>query len=132
MRQPSKLVRWVRFPSPAPLSTAEVANIIQVIDQLLTELKTGLRQLYGARLQGVYLYGSYARVSQQAGSDVDVMLVLDRVDHYCAEIDQTGNLTSQLSLKYGVSISRVIVSAHEWRTAQTPFLNNARREGVAA
>jgi uncharacterized protein len=59
-------------------------------------------------------------------------VVLDRVDHYCAEIDRTGYIASELSLKYGVSISRVFVSADEWRAAETPLLANAHAEGVAA
>jgi len=102
------------------------------VQNLLAELKMGLRRLYGQRLKGVYLYGSYARSEQAADSDLDVLIVLDRVDHYCGEIDRTGYLTSELSLKYGVSISRVLVGADEWQTVDTPLLANVRMEGMAA
>ncbi len=104
----------------------------QNLDSLLAELKAGLLRLYGTRLQGVYLYGSYARGEQAAQSDLDVLVVLDRVDHYCAEIDRTGYLASELSLKYGVSISRVLMDVEEWAAADTPFLLNVHAEAIPA
>ena len=102
------------------------------IQNLLIELRTGLRQLYASRLKGVYLCGSYARGDQDGESDVDVLVVLDRVDHYCAEIDRSGYLASELSLKYGVSVSRVFLSAVDWANGETPFLTNVRAEAIAA
>lgn len=35
------------------------------------------------------LYGSYARGDQSLGSDIDVLVVLDRVSDYGAEINRT-------------------------------------------
>ena len=62
------------------------------IKDLLIELKARLTEIYGSRLQGLYLYGSYARGDQEPGSDVDVLILLDRIDHYGIEIDRTGEL----------------------------------------
>ena len=59
------------------------------IRNLLDELKAALHHLYGPRLRGVYLFGSYARGDQDSESDVDVLIVLDRFEHYGAEIDRT-------------------------------------------
>ena len=56
---------------------------------LLCELKTELKSLYQDRLRGVYLYGSYARGEADEESDVDVLVVLDDLTHYAAEIDRT-------------------------------------------
>jgi predicted nucleotidyltransferase len=102
------------------------------IHSLLAELKAGLQRLYGTRLKGVYLYGSYARGEPDAESDVDVLVVLDHVDHYCAEIDRSGYLASELSLKYGVSISKVFVNESAWLSSDTAFLANVRDDAVAA
>jgi len=102
------------------------------IQDLLIELRTGVHQLYASRLKGVYLYGSYARGEQDAESDLDVLVVLDRVDHYCAEIDRSGYLASELSLEYDVSVSRVFLSADYWANGDTPFLANVRAEAIAA
>lgn len=56
-----------------------------VVRGVLSELKAGLRASYGESLKGVYLYGSYARGEADSESDVDVLVVLDRIDRYAAE-----------------------------------------------
>ena len=103
----------------------------QTILALMSELKRDLDEIYRGRLRGVYLYGSYARGEESRDSDVDVLVVLDRVQQYGEEIDRTGHVVSELSLKYGLSISRVFVSDEAWRLGETWFLSNAREEAVA-
>ncbi len=102
------------------------------IGRLLAELKAELVRLYGARLAGVFLFGSHARGDAKPGSDCDVLIVLDRVPDYGREIDRTSALVSRLSLKYGVSISRVFAPAHKWRRGRTSFLENVREEAMPA
>ena len=102
------------------------------IHSLLGELKVGLLSLYAGRLHGVYLYGSHARGEGSRESDVDVLIVLDAISSYSAEVDRTGGLIAGLSLKHSVSISRVFVSRHDWLQGQSPFLLNAREEAIAA
>jgi len=84
------------------------------IRNLLRELRTGLVAIYGDRLNGVYLFGSYARKEADPESDVDVFVVLDRIDRYTQEVATTSPLISRLSLQHGVSVSRVFVSQLDW------------------
>jgi len=102
------------------------------IKRLLTEMKKGLAELYGQRLKAVYVFGSYARGDYDESSDLDVMIVLSDYQNYGTEIDQSGELVSQLSLEYGISISRVIVKEIQWQKSDTPLLRNIRAEGVPA
>jgi predicted nucleotidyltransferase len=105
---------------------------VRSIAGLLDELKAGLVRIYGPRLRGVFLYGSYARNEADAESDVYVLVVLDAIERYFDEIRRTGELTSSLSLKHGVSVSRVFVGEREWREKQSPFFVNVREEAVPA
>ena len=102
------------------------------LEQLLKELKSGLTMLYGSQLQGVYLFGSYARGEQDAESDLDILIILSNYGLYSAEIERTGELTSNLSLKCSVSISRKFITASHWATLDSALLRNVRTEAIAA
>lgn len=102
------------------------------LKELLAEFKEGLRSLYQSRLKGIYLYGSYARDNPEEDSDIDVLIVLDEIEHYAGEIDRTGYLTSDLSLKYGATISRVLVTERDWKSKNTSFFVNVREDAIAA
>ncbi len=96
----------------------------------MRELKERMARMYSQRLVGVFLYGSYARGEEEVGSDVDVLIVLDRIASYSAEIDRTGDIASDLSLKYDLSISRVFVNQENWEDGDTPFLRHVRQEAI--
>lgn len=98
----------------------------------LIELRAGLETIYEERLKGMYVFGSYARGDEEAESDVDVIVVLDRIDGYGEEVRRTGALVSEVALSHGLSISRVFVSERDWRERDTVFLTNAREEAIAA
>ncbi|NQT52839.1 nucleotidyltransferase domain-containing protein [bacterium] len=102
------------------------------VSPVLNELRQGLAQLYGTRLKGLYVFGSYARDEASRDSDLDVLIVLDRVAAYRAEIKRTSLLVAELSLASGVSLSRVFTSESEWLNGETPFLLNVREEAVPA
>jgi predicted nucleotidyltransferase len=102
------------------------------IRELLLELKSGLRFVYGDQLKGVYLFGSYAREEADRESDLDVLVVLLDFDRYAQEVDRTGALAADLSLKHGVSVSLVFMREHEWLRGDTPFLMNVREEAIPA
>ncbi|MGH9626469.1 MAG: nucleotidyltransferase domain-containing protein [Bryobacteraceae bacterium] len=99
---------------------------------LLVELRSALEGLYRERLHGLYLYGSYARGDQRGESDFDVLIVLDRILSYGEEIDRTSSVISSISLRYGISVSRVFASEEAWRDGRSGFLSQVRQEAIAA
>lgn len=98
----------------------------------MRELKEGLAQIYGDRLKAVYLYGSYARGDYREGSDVDVMLLLKTYRNYWKEYMRSSDYVSDISLKYDVTVSYILIKEVQWREADKPILRNIQREGVPA
>jgi predicted nucleotidyltransferase len=108
------------------------AKVPARIKKLLKELKEGLVRIYGDRLEELYLYGSYARGDYRQGSDVDVMILLSDYKNYWDELERSTELASDLSLKYDVTLSRLIMKEIQWVQSDMPVLRNIRKDGVPA
>lgn len=100
------------------------------LQSLLTEIKSGLGTIYGQRLKEVYIFGSYVRGEADEESDLDILVVLEDFEHYADEVDRTGHLIAELSLKSGVSISQVFIKEQQWLHGETSFLLNVRDEAI--
>jgi predicted nucleotidyltransferase len=96
----------------------------------LAELKHALHTIYGDRLQGVYLYGSYARGDFHAGSDVDVLVVLAGPVRPAKEIDRVSEAVADIGLRYDLLLAIYPTSVDWLAERQSPFFKNVRREGV--
>ncbi|HLA06241.1 MAG TPA: nucleotidyltransferase domain-containing protein [Anaerolineales bacterium] len=102
------------------------------IRNLMKELKEGLLRIYGDKMKAVYLYGSYARGDYRQGSDVDVMILLKDYKNYWKELYRSSDYVSDISLKYDVTVSCLIMKEIQWKESDMPVLRNIRREGLPA
>ena len=102
------------------------------VHTVLGDLKAGLQGVYGDRLKGIYLFGSYARGEADQESDLDVLVVLDKFERYALEVDRTAELAANLSLKFDVTVSLVFFRERDWLEGDTPFLLNVRDEAIPA
>jgi predicted nucleotidyltransferase len=90
-----------------------------------------LRALYGPRLRRVVLFGSWARGDAHPESDIDLLVVLDRVDSPWDELRSMDEILWRHSYQNDAVISAVPVAERELDNAAHPLLIRARAEGRA-
>ena len=106
----------------------------QEISAALAEIRDGLSALFGARLENVFLYGSYARGEQDEESDVDILAVVNlpagTLEQYESPVL---DLAVEVGLRYDALFSVLLQDAdgfHKYQTAM-PFFANVMREGIS-
>jgi len=103
---------------------------LEKLRPILEEFKRELRKIYGPRLRRLILYGSYARGEDAEGSDVDLLVVLDRADDPLAERERLSGVIFRLALKYNVVLSVLPIAERDLERPKPLFLN-VKREGIA-
>ncbi|MBM4288537.1 MAG: nucleotidyltransferase domain-containing protein [Deltaproteobacteria bacterium] len=106
-------------------------NLPRAVSQAVADLKRSLEDLYGERLQGLYLYGSYARGDFTEDSDVDLLVALAGEVNPCREIDRLSPVVSDLCLDHDVLLA-VLPAPADWvASRKSPLYERVRREGAA-
>jgi hypothetical protein len=59
------------------METTLNSAINPAIEPIVCEFKAALQSLYGDRLNGIVLFGSYARGDYDEESDIDLMMLLN-------------------------------------------------------
>jgi predicted nucleotidyltransferase len=101
------------------------------IQLIVREYRDRLAEILGEELESVVLYGSHAREDAEEASDIDVLCIMRSPFDYGEMIRKTAEAASKISLKYEVVISTSFVISEDYRSRNTPFLMNVRKEGVA-
>lgn len=101
------------------------------LQKILVQIKNYLTNLYQDQLEAIILYGSQARKDAQEYSDIDLLIILKSTINPYQEIDKTSHFVSQICLDYDIVISRHFISSSKFRTGNTPFLYNVKKEGIA-
>jgi hypothetical protein len=90
-----------------------------------------LRTLYGVRLRRILLFGSWARGDAHPESDIDLLVVLDRVDSPWDELRRMDDILWRHSYHNDAVIAAVPVAERDLDDAVQPLLIRARAEGRA-
>lgn len=102
----------------------------QEITDILTSMRNRLPEVYGARFKRLFLFGSYARGEAVDDSDIDIAVVLDKVENRFAEQRRCGELQSEISLRFNCVVNVFIVSTEELEQGEFALLRNVVKEGI--
>jgi len=105
-------------------------KIPEAVQIALKELQEYLAKIYGRRLRGIYLYGSYARGDFRQDSDVDVLIALEGLVSPGQEIDRISDGVADICLEHNVLIATFPVSEEWLKVRKSPLFENVRREGI--
>ena len=76
------------------------------------------------------LFGSWARGDAHPESDIDLLVVLDKVEDRWREHERMNPVLDQHSLDNDTVVSALVISEQDYASAQRPSLIRARAEGV--
>jgi hypothetical protein len=99
--------------------------------EVAREAAEELRSLYGQRLQQVLLFGSWARGDAHPESDIDLLVVLDRVESVWEELRKMDPVLWRCSFENDTVISATPVARADLERAAAPILIRAKAEGQA-
>jgi len=110
----------------------QLANILSPEELVaVKEFESGLRKNF--RVVQLKLFGSTAREESDAGSDLDILVVLaGRVTHRIR--NTVSDVAFETNLKHGTNISVLVVDEVSWNNEAiqlTPFYSEVVRDGVA-
>ena len=102
------------------------------LKELKDDVEDAAKELLGEKLSKVVLYGSFARGDFDADSDIDFAFISTIPNNNIPSYNKSiGEITSELSIKYGILVSTIIISTetlNEYKDV-LPFYMNLLKEG---
>ena len=98
--------------------------------QIARDVALDLRRLYGDRLSSVLLFGSWARGDAHPESDIDLLVVLDRVDSVWDELRRMDSILWRHSFDNDTVVTALPVAKGDLEERERPVLVRAQEEGL--
>ena len=102
------------------------------LQTILAATKKGLQKLYGPRLKGLVLYGSYARGEATADSDIDVAVILDDYqDMWSRRSSATATWPVACALRFNVLVALYPYASATGDRSTAPSWSTSTGRGIA-
>jgi len=104
-------------------------EVITIVAELCSRTKTLFPQ---GKIEAI-LFGSYAREDADAGSDIDVLILVDASRQAISDRNwQVGDLAAELLLDHGIAVSPLVENREYFNQNLQlfPFYRSIEREGV--
>lgn len=114
------------------MSATVAIRLPERVRRSLEEFRALLAQRFGARLREYRLFGSYARGDEGPDSDVDVLVVIDGLDHHGR--GEVFDLCEDVFFVHEVPLAPLALSTAEWdQLVRREYLlaRDIQAEGVA-
>ena len=105
----------------------------KTVQSLIEKYVMEIQKIYGTHLKRIILYGSYARGDFKAGSDVDIMILLDMSDLELKKYSQQlSYMTYDFNLDNDIDIKPIAKSEDHFKKwiLNYAFYANIQKEGV--
>jgi predicted nucleotidyltransferase len=98
--------------------------------EIACQVADDLRRLYGERLKSVLLFGSWTRGDAHPESDIDLLVVLDRIDSTWDELRRMDAVLWRHSFENDAVVTALPVSQEDVDQGTKPVLVRAQTEGL--
>jgi predicted nucleotidyltransferase len=98
------------------------------LDEALAHFAAAVEAHYGARLHGIWLFGSRARGDHRVDSDVDIAVVLEEPANILAELRQMGDISFPLEVETGAFFQMIPILRKTWEKNSEPLIKAIHRD----
>lgn len=106
------------------------APVSEELRETLRWATASLRDIYGARLKRLILFGSQARGDATPESDVDLLVVLEGPVTSLEEAKRTSRIATEAAAYRDTALSFIHMSTDEFADDRRPLLWSVREEGI--